>query len=165
MNFAATVTDQEAPVLVALESARAALAAFPAEVGGIHSLSDSDLISAHRVLAECRDLLGARGAQLAGEVARRSTPQLGSQGLAQRTGFRTVEQFVKVATRATGREAVTVVSIGRLLNDADADGEPDPGTGELYVSAEPWLEAVARGVAAGRLSLESADAIRTGLGQ
>jgi hypothetical protein len=165
MNFAAAIADPGAPVLVALESARAALAAFPTDVGDIHSLSDSDLISAHRVLAECRNLLGARGAQLAGEVARRSTPQLGSQGPAQRTGFRTVEQFVKVATRATGREAVTVVGIGRLLNDADTDGELDPSTGELRVSAEPWLEAVARRVAAGRLSLASAEAIRTGLGQ
>ena len=80
---------------------------------------------------------------LAGEVALRSVPGLGSAGLAQRAGHRTPEQFVKVVTGVTEREAVTAVRVGVMMRDAATSGQVDPVTGEVALPVRPWLVPVA----------------------
>jgi hypothetical protein len=102
-------------------------------------------------------------ALLAGEVARRSRPELGSSGLAQRTGYRTPEEFVKVTTKSTAREAVQAVKAGALLGEVADEGTVDPLTGEIAAPTQPWLAAVAAALHRGDLSLSAADAIRVGL--
>ena len=89
----------------------------------------------------------------AGQLARRSAPELGSTGLAQRTGHRTAQELVRVTTGSTARDAATSVRVGTLTADAVSD-----------TPTQPWLRAVGQAVAAGTLSASAADAIRVGLG-
>ena len=61
----------------------------------------------------------AREARAAGEIARRSSYDLGYQGLAQRTGFRTPEKFVQHLTGSTNREAAKLVRTGVIIQEAE----------------------------------------------
>jgi hypothetical protein len=151
-------------LLAALGAVDAALAAVPSTVAEFDTLTDSDLMFENGRQARQRDALARVGALLAGQVARRSAPELGGQGLAQRNGFRTPVELVKATTRATGRDAVTAVRAGTLLVETATDGTVDPATGELRTPTEPWLSPVAAAITAGQLSLAAADAIRAGLG-
>jgi hypothetical protein len=153
------------PALLAVfETAERALEALPAEAGACREVEDAVLVDLACRAAHLRDRVATLGAILAGEIANRSAPELGSQGLAQRTGFRTPTELVKAATRATGPEATGAIRIGRLLNEAAATGEVDPVTGEISTPTEPWMAPVAEALTGRRLSLAAADAIRSGLG-
>ncbi|MEO8529086.1 MAG: DUF222 domain-containing protein, partial [Pseudolysinimonas sp.] len=81
-----------------------------------------------------------------GQIAHRSRPELGGAGLARRQGARTVEELLTTTMKVTGRDAATAVRVGKLTDQV----------GPFAV--------VARGVAAGTVSVEAADAIRGGLG-
>ena len=103
--------------------------------------------------AEESRLADAYNTLTAGQLARRSAPELGSTGLAQRTGHRTAQELVRVTTGSTARDAATSVRVGTLTADAVSD-----------TPTQPWLRAVGQAVAAGTLSASAADAIRVGLG-
>ena len=113
------------------------------------SVLDDDLLALGRVVASLQNLASTHAALIAGEVARRSAPALGSSGLAQRTGHRTPEELVRVTTGSTRRDARTAVAVGSLASSPDV---------------EPWLAPVAAALTAGSLSVDAAAAIRTGLG-
>jgi hypothetical protein len=164
MNSARPELHSKASLLPALELVGHALASVPATVDAYRALTDAELPAAASSVSHDRDSLATVSALLAGEVAHRSRPELGSQGLAQRTGYRTAEEFVKVTTRASGRDAVQAVKAGTLLAEAADDGTVDPLTGEVAAPTQPWLAPVAAALAAGELSLSAADAIRSGLG-
>jgi len=118
-------------------------------------LSDAEFAAACRLSAELKKRADSLGAVIAGELAHRSRPSLGSEGLAQREGFRTPEEMVRVTTGSTARDAHSAVRIGRL---AHAAIEP------VEEVAKPWLSGVGRAVAAGELSVAAAEAIASGLG-
>jgi hypothetical protein len=150
-----TLAQQFAGVLAALETVSTTVADY-------RSVDENALLRLNRIAAHAQRLVTTHAAMVAGEIARRSAPALGSQGLAQRSGFRTVEQFVKATTGVPGRDAVAVLKAGRILGSAD--GEVDAVTGEISSPVEPWLRPVAVGLASGGVSVAAADAIRTGLG-
>lgn len=105
---------------------------------------------------------------VAGEVAFRSRPDLGLQGLAQKNGFSSPQKLVQSTTGSTGRDASTLVTVGAMVHESRAEELADPTTGEVpeeYRVAEPWLSAVGAAVAAGELSVDAARAIRSGLGE
>jgi len=141
-----------------------ALSAVSKSVTDFRAADDAALVELSRLAAQEKQLAEAHLALIAGEIAARSTREMGHSGLAQRKGFRSPEEFVKVVTGSTGREAISVVRVGRIVRDASLEGEADPTTGEAFEAREPWLAAVAAAVGAGRLSVNAADAIRTGLG-
>jgi hypothetical protein len=116
-------------------------------------LTDEQVLVMARFGAEESRLADAHNSLTAGQLARRSAPELGSTGLAQRTGHRTVQELVRVTTGASFREAATAVRVGLLTADAVA-----------AAPTQPWLQAVGLAVAAGTLSTSAADAIRVGLG-
>jgi len=62
----------------------------PRSVEGYRAFSDAGLTAHGVVMSQLRTLLDAHAALWAGEVARRSAPELGSAGLVQRAGHRTV---------------------------------------------------------------------------
>src|SRR6059036_2771891 len=108
-------------------------------------LSDGELLQAQRSLAEVRRRVDAWSASIAAEIANRSRHELGDTGLARRLGARTPELLVQRLSGSSAREAHTMVRVGVLI-------------------AEPSsLDAVGSAVAGGRLSLDAADAIRSGL--
>jgi len=141
-----------------------ALSAVSKSVTDFRAADDAALVELSRLAAQEKQLAEAHLALIAGEIAARSTREMGHSGLAQRKGFRSPEEFVKVVTGSTGREAISAVRVGRIVRDASLEGEADPTTGEAFEAREPWLAAVAAAVGAGRLSVNAADAIRTGLG-
>ncbi|MEO8095727.1 MAG: DUF222 domain-containing protein [Pseudolysinimonas sp.] len=112
------------------------------------AMPDEGLMQLQRTLAASRRRIDAALAAVAGELGRRSTRDLGYQGLAQRVGARTVEKLVSNLTGVSLTEARAMVSAGEMMS-----GESD------------WLGPVAAGVASGDLSVGAAAAIRAGLGE
>lgn len=125
-------------------------------------LDDAIVVESQRSIAQARRHLDAVAAKLAGETALRSNREAGLAGLAQKEGFRTPEALIKNVTGSTGREAASLLRVGVLLNDAAHDGTGD--SSREPTSDRPWLSVVAVEVAAGRLSVAAAEAIRSGLG-
>jgi hypothetical protein len=129
------------------------------------ALDETALLALAKLNAEELRLVQTHGALIAGEIARRSAPELGSEGLAQRAGHLSAEQFVKVTTGGTGRAATTAVRTGVLLGEMADEGTVDASTGEVSVPAQPWLRVVTSALRAGDISVEQADAISFHLGE
>jgi len=113
---------------------------------GAAEVNDAELLRLIAASALNERTARAHSAVLAGELARRSAPELGHDGLAQRSGWRTPERLLQATTGGTSRDAAQAVRIGGLAE------------------SHPWLETVAAGVAQGRISTDAADSIRAGLG-
>jgi hypothetical protein len=130
-------------------------------------LCDDDLIETSRVLAEIRRRADAASAAVAAEIAHRSRRELGYDGLAVKRGARTAEKLVQLVTGVSHREAQSLVRVGTMvasIETLDPDA-PSAGEGPDPVFAGPiWLSAVGGAVTAGRLSIEAAEVIRSGLG-
>jgi len=124
------------------------LAAAPRD--GMTDLTDADLLTLSRCVADQQRLVSSTAAAIAGEIARRSVPELGSAGLAQRTGHRTPQELVRVTTGSTRKEAITAVRVGELT---------------ATPAVSPWLSPLGAALRAGRLSPACAEAIRNGLGE
>lgn len=116
-------------------------------------LDDADLLSLKRSLGEIRRRLDAADALVSAEIAARSRPELGHDGLAQRLGARTPEKLIQRVAGVTARDARTQIRVGTLVTGL-TDAAP----------VAPWLRTVAAAVSRGELSLDAADAIRLGLG-
>jgi hypothetical protein len=154
---ASTLQQQFAAAVDALSSVSTTVADFRAA-------DDQALLELSRLAAQQKRLAEAHLALVAGEIAHRSTRERGHSGLAQREGFRSPEEMLRVTTGSTGREASTAVKVGRFVRDAATAGDVDAATGEQLVPLEPWLAPVAALVGSGAISVGAADAIRTGLG-
>lgn len=122
------------------------LAELPCDSGAVRSLSDAELTEMIRASSEHRRLADAYLAILAGEVARRSAPEFGHDGMAQRSGHRTPEKLIQAITGSTSRDAVQAVRVGGLSE------------------THPWFSAVAEAVSTGSISTDHAEALRRGLG-
>jgi len=131
------------------------------DVSEFDALSDVDLQTLMKRCAELDRIHAIRRNLVAAQVAKRSAPELGSNGLAQKLGHRTPQDMIKKATGVSGYTAKTAIDTGQTLTDAA--GLPDPVTGVVEPPKEPWLHPVAVAIAAGRLSGEQLAAIRKGL--
>lgn len=110
------------------------------------ALSDEALMQAQRSLAEVRRRVDAWSAAVAAEISRRSRHEFGEAGLARRLGARTPELLVQRLSGASTHEAHTMVRVGALMSEPSSRG------------------VVGAAVSVGTLSLDAADAIRSGLG-
>lgn len=116
------------------------------------------LLSQQSQLAAAARLVEVASSALAAEIALRSRPELGYDGLSQKMGARTPDKLVQKLTGVGGATARRMVRVG-VLTSTVAAHDADP-TVEV---AEPWLAAALRAVASGALSNEAVDAIRLGL--
>jgi len=132
------------------EAIVAALSVVPSEPSSYASLDDTTLLSLSRTVAAEQRLVATTAAVIAGEMARRSAPALGSSGLAQRLGHRTAQELVRVTTGSTKKDATTAVRVGQLLTEPDSPS---------------WLAPVRAALVSRTLSVASAEAIRNGLGE
>ena len=155
----------QADLLEAQTAANAALCAVPSDPVAYRSLTDTELLAFASASAEAQRLAATRTAMAAGEMARRSAPELGNNGMAKRLGLINPIELVKKTTGSTGRDAIVAVRAGRMAHDAADDGRIDLATGEVFEAAEPWMSAVAAAVTAGSLSTQMADAIRVSIGK
>lgn len=117
------------------------------ELGDAASASDQELIEAMQSWGRARRIVDAGLAALAGEVARRSSLELGYDGLAQRAGARTADILVSRLTGTTGTEARTITTVGTMMGTPSA-----------------WMSEVATRVSVGEVSVGAAAAIQSGLG-
>lgn len=134
-----------------------------ADSARLRHASDGQLLDLAGIVAQQAQAVQAQQALIAGEIARRSRPELGLSGLAASRGHRTPAELVRATTGGTLRDARTTVEIGTLL--VETAQLPEPTTGEVPVPSTPWMAAVAERVAAGSFSPEKAAAIRRGLGE
>ena len=136
------------------------LAALVAEWGAFAlspdaALTDAEVVETQRQLGEARRMVDALSARSAAMIARRSRPELGSDGLAQRTGARTAQRLVQQITGVGRREASTLVRVGELIEVDEPAGDPGPRS---------WRDTIRDAVARG-LSIEAAEVIRGALGE
>jgi hypothetical protein len=158
------MTSTPATTLERFCAAELAVGELPSDAAAYSALTEAELLEANRRFAAAQVVLRGAGALIAGEIAKRSAPELGMQGLAQRAGHRTPEQFVKATTGVPGRDAVTAVRVGSLMREAATDGQLDQVTGEIATPSQPWLSPVTDALGKRALSIEAAEAIRAGLG-
>jgi hypothetical protein len=109
----------------------------------LDAVTDEQLRALVALGASLRQAIERRSALIAGEVARRSTPELGLSGFAQRTGHRTVQEFLRAEAGMTGRDAATATRVGEIATAPGALGDA---------------------LRDGRVSVAAADAIHAGLG-
>lgn len=134
----------DSPAL-AMRRAVDALAAVPRELDAVRALDDTELLDLTRLAAVEVRLAQVHVSLLAGEIARRSAPELGHSGLAQRTGHRTPDELVRVTTGSRLADARAAVRVGI------AAGAESPSV-------------LGAAVLDGQVSVAVADAIATGLG-
>jgi hypothetical protein len=134
------------------------------DVSDYRALDEAALLALNSLNAEEGRLHQAHAALIAGEIARRSAPELGSDGLAQRAGHRNAEQFVKVTHGSSARDATTAVRTGVLLGEMADEGKFDLATGEVSTPTQPWLRPLTDSLQLGEISVEQADAISFNLG-
>jgi hypothetical protein len=100
-----------------LAAAVAVLRGVPRSVSACRAASDASVVEWVRLAGEAKQLAEAHLALAAGELQRRSSPELRGAGLARREGARTPEELVKSVTGVTGRDAVVALRVGRLAQD------------------------------------------------
>ncbi len=121
----------------------------------IAALPDRDLMDALDDLGEIKRRADAVAAIVSAELERRSRPELGHNGLAQRLGLRTGAKLVQRLAKVTAGEAHQLVRVGEITAPVTVDSPPD---------LPSWLGAVGSAVRSGDLGVAAADAIRSGLG-
>jgi hypothetical protein len=147
-----------------LREAATAVALIDDGAAAYAALSDAELLDSQAQLGRIRRHYETHAAWAAGEIARRSSQELGFAGLAQRNGFVTPVDLIQSATGGTRAEAVKLVRVGTLLNQTEAAEdvrESDPGSPFTEL---PWLSVIAGAIRAGTLSVDAAEAIQKGLG-
>jgi hypothetical protein len=152
------------PLACALGAAVGAMRLVPTTVSEYRAIDEATLLALNSLTTEIGRLNQTHAALVAGEIGRRSAPELGSDGLAQRAGHRTAEQFVKVTNGSSARQATTAVRTGMLLGEIADEGSLDRLTGEIAEVSQPWLREIASALTAGEVSVEEADAISSHLG-
>ena len=148
-----TPASQYLALSTALAAAVDALALVPREPDSYRALSDDALLDLTRLAADEVRLAQLHVSLLAGEIARRSVPELGSDGLAQRTGHRTPDELVRVTTGTRVADARAAVRVGSALGASVDEAGDAEGRSSLSTA-----------VLEGRVSVAVADAITTGLG-
>ncbi len=113
----------------------------------LRRLGDSELMDRMRNAVAEKRRWETDVARYSAEIARRSAPGLGHDGLAQRTGARTATDLVQ-----------------RITGDSRAGARATVMVGEVLTGETPWLAAVAEAVGRGQVSIDAASAIRSGLG-
>ncbi|WP_091707440.1 HNH endonuclease signature motif containing protein [Microbacterium sp. cf046] len=134
-----------------------ALDLLPAEVNAVRSvwsgadagsLSDSDLIAVHERYCRMRRMLDADQTVLAAEIARRSRPELGSEGLAKTQGYRNPTALIAATGGTSTGDAARLVKVGeatvprRLLSGATAPAR-HPHAAEALDAARLTTQAAA----------------------
>lgn len=121
-------------------------------VYGVCDLPDDALLALQSEFGRARRQLDARAAVIASEIARRSDRALGQRGLAARTGESSPEKVIQKLTGVSFADARALTAAGAVLD-------------AVYHGESAWLSSVADAVTDGALSVGSASAIVSGLGE
>jgi hypothetical protein len=148
-------------------------AATAAELGSrpedFARLDDATLLEAQRGHSALKHQVDIHGAWIAGEVARRSSRELGYAGLAQKQGFFSPEELIQSLSRSSRSEARKLVTVGLLMAETQAAEATEEAAAaaaadspdQSVTSVLPWHSPIAHAVADGTLALDAAEPIRT----
>ncbi|TFV96602.1 hypothetical protein E4M00_10970, partial [Leifsonia flava] len=78
----------------------------------LESMSGPGLLTVNEVLARAERHLAAVRARVAVEIANRSTPELGRDGLAKQQGYRSPAALVAAASGGSTAEAARLIAVG-----------------------------------------------------
>lgn len=117
------------------------------DVSDVRSFTDAHLLAAIENATAGRRQFDAVLLELTGELNRRSTRDLGQNGLAARLGAKNVEHAIQTLTGASRTEAKALTEVATVVS-----------------GDKPWLATVATSLAEGELSVAAAAAITAGLG-
>lgn len=135
-----------APIDAALAPARAFVGA------DVRELPRGDLLAAQAAVANVRRAAELLLASIAGEVARRSTPDLGAGSLARTEGYSSAPRLVAAATGGSLADAHRLIEAGTALAPSPQDPDDAPAPGSLRAA-----------LLDGRVGVEVAGAIRATL--
>ena len=150
-----------------LESA-SAVAVLGGSQAEIDALDDASAVAGMKLVARHEQHLHALKLAYATTITRRSSSELGYAGLARRSGAATPQILIQNLTGSSTAEAAKLAQLGAMVIEVE-DGVRDtpdsaPTVSSPPVSSPPWQSPIVEAVALGHLSLDSADAIRRGLG-
>lgn len=151
MTFSTEIFDREA----------AALRAFAGR--DLDALSVHEFADLREAVARTKRSFDALVASVAGQAARRSTPDMGHSGLARTEGHHSPEGLIAGDLGLSPGEAAKLVRVGtamsqsdeRARRDADGDAQSEGGA-DLGLPQAPTHPHVTRAVKAGLLSIEEA---------
>ncbi|MFP7833413.1 DUF222 domain-containing protein [Marisediminicola sp. LYQ134] len=139
-------------------------AAVVADLGGtaesIAALGHADLTAAVEAVTALRQCVDQFAAVIAGEVAHRSRPELGHQGLAQQAGFVSPVAMIQRVAHVSRIEATRLVETGALLAESEFTASAGSADEITPLSRERWPDVLAAALREGTLSLDAVDAIR-----
>ncbi|TFV95424.1 hypothetical protein E4M00_15385, partial [Leifsonia flava] len=113
----------------------------------VRSMSDAGLVRVVDALSAVARAVGSLQVLVAGEVARRSRPELGAEGLAKAQGFSSPAALLAASAGASVGETTALITVG------EATAGRESFTGERMPSKHPFVEAA---LAAGAISVAAA---------
>lgn len=114
------------------------------------AMSDAGLLAVNDGIARSRRRLNALHTRVAAEIARRSRPELGKEGLARKTGHRTPAKLIAATTGGHPGDAARLIQVG------EATQERTLFSGGRAPARHPHI---AGAVTSGTLSVDAAAAI------
>jgi Domain of unknown function (DUF222) len=139
-----------------LVEAASAVSALGSCQGDISILDDASLVEGMKLVRELDSQAQTYKLWLSAEITRRSSHELGYDGLARRSGSPTPAIFIQSMTGSSIEEATKLARLGQSVVDADVTLESSEPT-----RVSPAVEAAV----SGDISVDAADAIRRGLGE
>jgi hypothetical protein len=139
-----------------LAEAASAVAALGSCRGDISILDDASLVEGMKLVRELDSRTQTYKLWLSAEIARRSSHELGYDGLARRSGSPTPAIFIQSMTGSSIEEATKLARLGQSMVDAEVTFD-----GSEPVPVSPVVDAAI----SGGISVDAADAIRRGLGE
>ncbi len=139
-----------APLLEALTALDDAWRKAAGASGDEAAMTDAAVLAIHDQLAAVRRRLDGLHSRVAADLARRSRPELGKDGLARQAGFRTPAKLIAAATGGHVGDALRLIQVG------EASRERSLLSGESAPARHPHIGSA---VAAGALSVAAASAI------
>jgi Domain of unknown function (DUF222) len=131
----------------------------------VSDLPEGAFLEALDAMGRLERLVGTLGARFAGDIARRSAPELPGGGLARRQGFGNAGAMVSQVTGGTTAGAMRAIEAGRALMPTVVPlvASPHGSAPSEPATAESPYPAVAEAALAGVLSVEAAGLITSGL--
>ena len=138
-----------------LEEVASRLIEAGASASRFRGLPDADVLDVQRAIASLQHEVSRWAALSAAEVAHRSRPEFGGQGLAQRQGHANAEAMLQAATGASKRDARSLARLGAMIAEtaaADELTERRSGDPEVARAIAP-VERPERPIPSGRVSM------------
>ena len=128
-----------------------------ASAGGFRHLADAEVVALQHAIASLQREVSRWAALSAAEVAHRSRPEFGGQGLAQRQGHPSAEAMLQAATGTSKRDARSLAAIGAMIAETTASDElaelrfTEHDAAQAFAPVDrPWFAAFADAVERGR---------------